>query len=319
VIASGTYELENDFREIWNRGWSSDEDNEFGKESIFEFVCAPSPEQTNPSDIVNAQRPRQGQFALSAGWGMNTPTLDLLDAFEEGDPRIVSTFLFHGDSIYRETLNFAVDADNQANGATEHYMFSRKVIKPIHEAPEDDYKNNGDNIIIFRYADVLLMHAEAANEIGNSGEALAKLEMVRSRARNSSRTDRSDIRTFINFNGQGNWTGFDRSSFLDYDYESVPESSILPEITTTDKAELREKIWHERRVELALEGERFYDLVRQSDIVPNRVGNVMRAFASTWNNVKGANFVDGTHELLPIPQAEIDVMGAEKMPQNNGY
>ncbi len=316
IIASGAYQLEDEYMRIWDRGWINGGDNEFGKESIFELVGAPSPEQSNPADMVNAQRPRQGEFGLSAGWGVNTPTLDLLDAFEVGDPRIVSTFLFHGDSIYRETLNFMVDADNQANGANEHYMFSRKVIKPINQAPEDNYKNNGDNVIVFRYAEVLLMYAEAANELGKSGEALAKLEQVRSRARNSSRTDRADIRPFINFNGKGKIV--DRP-FLSYDWQAVSESSILPKITETDKSTLRNIIWHERRVEMALEGERFYDLVRQTKVVPNRVGNVMRSFASEWNNQKGANFVDGVNELLPIPQAEIDVLGTNMMPQNNGY
>lgn len=319
IIQSNVYELEDDFMRIWDRGWTSAGDNEFGKESIFEFVTAPSPEFSNPSDMINAQRPRQGEFGLSAGWGMNTPTLDLLDAFEIGDPRIVSTFIFHGDSIYRPTLNFKVDANAQANGANEHYMYSRKVIKPISEAPDDDYKNNGDNVIIFRYADVLLMHAEAANEIGNYNEALAKLNEVRLRARNSSKTDRANIRPYINFSGKGNFIGIDERPFLSYDWATVPASSVLPDITVTDKAALRTIIWHERRVELALEGERFFDLVRQSEIVPNRVGNVMRNFASKWNNVKGANFVDGVNEVFPIPQAEIDVLGTALMPQNNGY
>lgn len=316
IIASGVYELESDFIRIWDRGWANGGDNEFGKESIFEFVSAPTPEESNPSDMINSQRPRQGEFGLSAGWGMNTPTLDLLDAFEQGDPRIVSTFLFHGDSIYRETLNFALDANSQANGANEHYMFNRKVIKPISQAPADDAKNNGDNVIVFRYADVLLMHAEAANEIGNTSEALAKLNQIRQRARNSSRTDRSDIRPYINFGGKGD--GVDRP-FLTYDWDAVPVSSILPDVTETNQSELRTIIWKERRVELALEGERFYDLVRQSKVEPNRVGNVMRNFASRWNNQKGANFIDGVHELLPVPQAEIDVLGPEMMPQNNGY
>ncbi len=316
IIQSGVYDLEDDFMRIWDRGWVSAGDNEFGKESIFEFTSAPTPEETNPSDMINAQRPRQGEFGLTAGWGVGTPTLDLLDAFETGDPRIVSTFLFHGDSIYRETINFAVDANNQANGANEHYMFSRKVIKPLSEAPEDNVKNNGDNVIIFRYADVLLMYAESANEIGNTSEALAKLNDVRRRARNSSRTDRADIRPFINFGGKGDI--IDRP-FLGYDWEAVPAASILPDVTVTDKTALRTIIWNERRVELALEGERFYDLVRQSKVVPNRVGNVMRSFAAKWNNEKGANFINGIHELLPIPQAEIDVLGSEMMPQNYGY
>lgn len=108
------------------------------------------------------------------------------------------------------------------------------------------------NIRLIRYADVLLMHAEAANEIGNVNEALDKLEMVRARAR-------------------GNNT------------------DVLPKVTTREPNELREKIRHERRIELALEFGRFYDLVR-------------------WGVAKDVikNFVPGKHELFPIPQEEID-------------
>ncbi len=79
------------------------------------------------------------------------------------------------------------------------------------------------NIRIIRYPDVLLMAAEAANE-RYSGEAIDYLEQVRAHARGA--------------------------------------DSILPKVTSTDQSTLRDAIRHERRVELALEPDRFYDLVR---------------------------------------------------------
>jgi hypothetical protein len=96
------------------------------------------------------------------------------------------------------------------------------------------------------------MHAEASLEAGNITEALDKLEMVRARARD------------------GNTT-------------------VLPKITTTNTEELRQKIRFERRIELAMEWERFFDLVR-------------------WGEAKDliTGFVAGKHELFPIPQSEID-------------
>jgi hypothetical protein len=120
------------------------------------------------------------------------------------------------------------------------------------------------NIRLIRYADVLLMHAEAACKLGNTTEALEKLEMVRARARGRN-------------------------------------SDVLPEITTTDIDELRAKIHHERRIELAMEWERFYDLVR-------------------WDEAKDVieNFVVGKHELFPIPQTEID-KSEGLITQNPGY
>ena len=81
------------------------------------------------------------------------------------------------------------------------------------------------NIRLIRYADVVLMAAEAANETGKTGEAMEYLEMVRARARGSN-------------------------------------AAVLPKVTTTDPAEMRKAIRHERRVELGMEFDRFYDLVR---------------------------------------------------------
>src|SRR5690606_29130444 len=69
-------------------------------------------------------------------------------------------------------------------------------------------------------------------------------------------------------------------------------NNILPNITETNKDALRDIIHNERRVELALEGHRFWDLVRtgKAEQVLGPMG-----------------FVPGKHELLPIPQSEVDL------------
>jgi hypothetical protein len=90
-------------------------------------------------------------------------------------------------------------------------------------------------------------------------------------------------------------------------------AAILPDVTVTDKDQLEAKIWHEERVEYGLENLRFFDLVRQQ-----RAGKVLRAFAAKYNTVKGRGFKDGVNELLPIPQAEID-LSQGKLTQNTGY
>ena len=152
--------------------------------------------------------------------------------------------------------------------AAAYKFFNKKVYVSLAERAlygrSTDIQAYWLNIRLIRYADVLLMHAEAACELGNSTEALAKLEMVRERARG------------------GN-------------------STLLPKITTTVKDELRAKIHHERRIELALEWERFFDLVR-------------------WDEAKTAitGFVVGKHELFPIPQTEID-KSEGRLTQNPGY
>jgi hypothetical protein len=113
----------------------------------------------------------------------------------------------------------------------------------------------GHNRRILRYADILLIAAEAMNENGKSIQALPYLNQVRARARG------------------GN-------------------ASILLDVTDTNKDSLRDKILKERRVELALEGHRFFDLVR--------TGKAQQVLGSL-------GFVSGKHEVLPLPQNEIDL------------
>ena len=119
---------------------------------------------------------------------------------------------------------------------------------------------------IIRYADVLLMAAETLNENGKSSSALQYINQVRERARG------------------GN-------------------NSILPDITTTDPALLKDIIMDERRHELAMEGHRFWDLVRTGK-APEVLGP--------------HGFVQGKHELLPIPQNEIDISQGS-LTQNPNY
>ncbi len=117
-----------------------------------------------------------------------------------------------------------------------------------------------------RYAEVLLMNAEANNELGNTALALASLEKVRARAR------------------AGN-------------------NLILLPITTTDKAALRTAIWNERRAELAMEFDRYFDVIRQ--------GRGLIVFgAMGWKANK--------NEVWPVPQSEID-LSAGTLIQNPGY
>jgi hypothetical protein len=110
------------------------------------------------------------------------------------------------------------------------------------------------------------MAAEALNENGKPADALIYLNQVRNRARG------------------GN-------------------ISILPDISITDKNLLRDKILLERRHELALEGERFWDLVRTG-----KAAEVLGPLG----------FIPGKHELLPIHQSEIDISQGS-LTQNPNY
>ena len=87
----------------------------------------------------------------------------------------------------------------------------------------------------------------------------------------------------------------------------------LPDITETDQERLKEIIWKERRCELAMEGWRRDDLMRQK-----RFGTVMRAYATKYNTSKGANFRDDRDYLFPIPQGERDKSN-NILSQNPGF
>ncbi|GHT29441.1 membrane protein [Bacteroidia bacterium] len=154
----------------------------------------------------------------------------------------------------------------------------KKWYIPYDQRSQIDQSDCPKNIIFIRYADVLLYLAEAANETGKTNEALAYLEQVRGRARANS-----------------------------------TEANALPEIKETGKEALREKIWQERRVELACEGQRFWDIARQG-----RAGTIMKAYATKYNSIKGSSFTVGKSEIFPIPATQVTNSNGT-MEQNPGY
>jgi starch-binding outer membrane protein, SusD/RagB family len=224
---------------------------EHGVESVFE-IGAIGAEGAVGNQYANTQGVRG---TPNRGWGFNRPSLNLRNAFDEEDPRRALTIIDLGDVIDDiEILGDGSTPDETYDGdgnIIEVECYNRKVWIPGANVASQF----GHNRRLIRYADVLLMAAEALNENNKSGEALIHLNRVRERARH------------------GN-------------------SEILPDITTTNKDELRSIILNERRLELALEGHRFWDLVRTG-----KAAEVLGPLG----------FETGKHELLPIPQNEIDI------------
>ncbi len=285
VIDSEEYQLEEDFANIY------DKRHEHGVESIFEIVYSLDALGTgaysHSSFWASFQNPR-GKWG---GMGFASLTADLLNEFtqDSGDPRIIWTFLFHGDEDISQQPAVVLDF---SSWLCPDGMHNRKLWTPIlYISPNNQWDIN---MRVMRFADVLLMYAEAANENGHPSEALWALNQVRKRARESSLSD--PVR---NVNG--------------YTLPDLPTIDRVPDVTATNKDELRNAIWHERRVELAGECFRFYDLVRQG-----RAGEVMRAFGATYNTNKGAAFVDGIHEAFPIPSDDIAASNGT-LEQNPGY
>ena len=219
------------------------------------------------------------------GYGFHVPTQDLYDAFDPNDPRITDVFTRTGD-------RYVGDTEDQDNSGSPTGYHDYKMTVPTKDKTGFDVWMISYNIRLIRYSDVLLMYAEVLNENGKSGPALPYLNDVRRRARNTNPLDpRRDKQVYV----------------------PATTANTLPDITTTNKEALKEIIWHERRCELAMEGWRRDDLMRQK-----RFGTVMRAYAAKYNTSKGANFKDDRDYLLPIPQGERDKTN-NILSQNPGY
>jgi starch-binding outer membrane protein, SusD/RagB family len=250
VIALGVYSLFPNYEQLFRV------QNENSSESVFEIQADIIP--GNP-DASNSQYSQvQGVRGTPGGWGFNVPTANLVAEYEPNDPRKDATIIFRPE----------VTPEGDAIPATgDNPMYNQKSYVPFGQIVNGYPEGAQQNIRVIRYADVLLMNAEAANETGNTALALSSLNAVRARARGTN------------------------------------PITVLPPVTTTDQATLRNAIWHERRVELAMEFDRFFDLVRQG-----RAAAVL--------GTKG--FVAGKNEVWPIPQNEID-LSAGVLTQNPGY
>ena len=153
------------------------------------------------------------------------------------------------------------------------------------------------NYNIIRYADVLLMQAEAEVELGNLEAARALVNQVRSRAANSD-----------------HWV-------MEYDGSAPAANYVISEYTDpwTDANTARAAVRMERKLELSGEGHRFFDLVRWG-IAASALNDYL-AYESQYLVTKfgGASFTSGKNEYYPIPQSQIDIQGTEVLTQNPGY
>lgn len=240
VINSGEYNLESDYATIWRLN------GEDGPESIFEFQARGESIAHGIHQYSQTQGPRGG--AASIGWGFNTPSTNLLEAFEQENDEIRkdATIIFRGETLY----------DGREIGNSENAMYNEKAYSSANGGAADTDKN----LRYMRLAEIYLIKAEAANELGNSAEAVSALNIVRERVK-------------------------------------------LPKTTQTPQTELRLAIWKERRLELAFEHDRWFDLVRTEQ-------------AEIAMPANGKKFQSKLY-LFPIPYDQLN--RTPDMGQNSGW
>jgi len=201
------------------------------------------------------------------GYFFNAPKQNFVDEFESTlagnvDPRLDYT-------VGREGEKWVNGEDFDPAWSPATGFLNRKHVQPLSEIGTGT-KGDGDlNYTFMRYAEVLLIKAEALNELSRGTEALIPLNDIRRRARESYLND-------------DKLPGFG----------TIP-TDLLPDVTATNQNTLRDAIRHERRVELGFEFHRFYDLMRYGASVAEA------ALADT-------NFNYATHRYFPIPQSEVD-------------
>jgi starch-binding outer membrane protein, SusD/RagB family len=249
------YELNPDYAASFNPG------AENTAESLFEVQYV-SPvnnfwDDANQSSwTTNFMGPRDSPLT-AVGWGWNQPTQEFVDSYEEGDLRKDVTIFYEGGPQF----------DGKDYKASMSYVTGysvRKFVLPTTYVPTGS-SGSPLNWPVLRYADVLLMKAEALNELGRTSEGEDPINAVRNRA------------------------GLD------------------PVQTGLTKDEFRKVVMHERRIELAFEGHRWFDLVRVQN----------GTFGLEFLHSIGKTNATEKHLLFPIPQAERDVN--PNLTQNPGY
>lgn len=269
VISGGKYSLVKDYSLIWRQNAVNGDGGNNNSESIFETQAGINIDCSAGINLYTvSQGPRAGgKYGWSdLGFGFNNPSASLLKEYETGDVRKTGTVIFINPTSATNSKGtvlfdgFRIPSQDSVQNSTYSY-------KAYHSRTlEANCGGNTDRlpkqVRILRYADVLLINAEAAVQLGNTGAATTDLHLVRARAG-------------------------------------------LKDVTPTLTA-----IWHERRVELGMEHDRFFDLVRQDAVQPGRAA---AAFAADGNKTWSA-----TRALFPIPQAQIDLSGG-RLAQNPGY
>lgn len=260
-VIAGPFDLVQDFGSIFLHS------GENGIESVFEIQYSnvspyydwsnPGRGQGNLAVQIAGIRNLTGSSPYAQGWSTNLPTANLANAYSAGDKRKDVTVL---DIEAYKAANPQFNITYLVAPYKNTGLYNQKYLPRVGETSGQVELNYLNNFRAIRFADVLLMAAEANNRATtpNDTKAQSYLNRVRERA----------------FGDQAH------------------------NISATGTA-LKEAIWKERRLELAMEGDRFFDLVRTGQAASKITG-----------------FETGKNEVFPIPAEEVEI---SKLDQNPNY
>ncbi len=279
------YALESDFQDLFRA-----ETQDYSKEYIFSVDFLANQTGDNPvnsftlenDQTIGAFNSVDGADKPWRGWSMLVPSLKVYETWDSKD--------------YRKRVSLT-DSIIMADGTGVVRPYSEFNIKRPHAAKLERFSGevksstagwrSDMNYICFRYAEVLLIAAEAGNEVGKTAEAVGYVNQLRTRARAG---------------GVVNWGGAGYGSYGPSDSPADVSAGI-------GKDDFRTLVLEERRLELAFEFKRWYDIVRRD------MGD--QVFGANGLEYQ-PNFDKTKHYLLPIPQSEIDIH-PKLQPQNPGY
>lgn len=319
VINSGRYSLQPDFAENFLYGFDN------GPESIFaaQFSIADGTTTGRVSFVTGLNSPHGAPEYGCCGFHYASQNmvnafktaengLPMFDTFNDEDMIAPEDFqtngvdprLDHTVGVPGHPFKYNPDFPYQASWARDPGVYGFFGNMKEQQLPDcscflklGPFIGTSVNIDFIRYADVLLMKAEALIELGRQDEALPLINQVRARAKAS--TERLK-----------NADGSNPSNYRIEEY--IPGTNIN---WTQENA--RKALQWERRLEFAMESPRFFDLVRWG-IAEETLNAYLAEEKTKRDYLSGAHFTAGRDEYLPIPQQEIDfTKGAYE--QNPGY
>ena len=196
---------------------------------------------------------------------------------------------------------YAVTAtsDSVANTNNKYAYYPGKWRRNWMPYPAKDPNNTDVNFCLLRYADVILMYAEALNEVGRTPEAIVALNKIRARVNITPLS--SDFSNYA----------------LIYKAPKVNNLAFIDDFN--DQGKFRTVLYWERCFELCYEGTRKYDLLRWGILYEAIQGMKTTYINKSLSYPAPFNFVKGKHELFPIPQKEMDVNYKLNHVNNPGY